>query len=128
MYRSQFSWSRHYLEVSGLFHAPVALSPGIEPTVPIGCEVGLAPEPVWKTWKKENSWPYRDPNSDHSFVQPVASRYTDWSIPAPGCVILGAESIIDRLKQNKLRGLSPWANYTDRATAACRRSSANFCG
>jgi hypothetical protein len=25
--------------------------------------------------------------------------------------------------QNKLRGLSPQANYTDRATAACRRSS-----
>jgi hypothetical protein len=24
--------------------------------------------------------------------------------------------------QNKLRGLSPQANYTDRATAACRRS------
>jgi hypothetical protein len=25
-------------------------------------------------------------------------------------------------KQNKLRGLSPQRNYTDRATAACRRS------
>jgi hypothetical protein len=25
-------------------------------------------------------------------------------------------------KQNKLRGFSPPANYTDRATAACRRS------
>jgi hypothetical protein len=25
-------------------------------------------------------------------------------------------------KTNKLRGLSPRANYTDRATAACRRS------
>jgi hypothetical protein len=25
-------------------------------------------------------------------------------------------------KQNKLRGLSPQANYTDQATAACRRS------
>jgi hypothetical protein len=28
----------------------------------------------------------------------------------------------------KLRGLSPRANYTDRATAACRRVSANFYG
>jgi hypothetical protein len=28
----------------------------------------------------------------------------------------------------KLRVLSPPANYTDRATAACRRCSANFCG
>jgi histone-lysine N-methyltransferase SETMAR len=26
------------------------------------------------------------------------------------------------IKQDKLRGLSPQANYTDRATAACRRS------
>jgi hypothetical protein len=25
-------------------------------------------------------------------------------------------------KQNKLHGLSPLSNYTDRATAACRRS------
>jgi hypothetical protein len=25
-------------------------------------------------------------------------------------------------QKNNLRGLSPWANYTDRATAACRRS------
>jgi hypothetical protein len=25
-------------------------------------------------------------------------------------------------KRNSLRGLSPWANYTDRVTAACRRS------
>jgi hypothetical protein len=25
-------------------------------------------------------------------------------------------------KQNELRGCSPQANYTDRATAACRRS------
>jgi hypothetical protein len=28
----------------------------------------------------------------------------------------------------KLHGLSPRANYTDRATAAYRRSDANFCG
>jgi hypothetical protein len=29
---------------------------------------------------------------------------------------------------NKLRGFSPLANYTDRATAACRRSSCQSCG
>jgi hypothetical protein len=28
----------------------------------------------------------------------------------------------------KLRGFGPLANYADRATAACWRSSANFCG
>jgi hypothetical protein len=29
---------------------------------------------------------------------------------------------IKQNKQNKLRGFSPQANYTDGATAACRRS------
>jgi hypothetical protein len=38
---------------------------------------------VWTTWRRENSWPYRDSNSDLSAVQPVASRYTDCTIPAP---------------------------------------------
>jgi hypothetical protein len=31
-------------------------------------------------------------------------------------------------KKKKLHGLSPRANYTDRATAASRRSVANLCG
>jgi hypothetical protein len=34
----------------------------------------------------ENSWPYRDSNSDPSVVQPVASRYTDYAIPAPASI------------------------------------------
>jgi hypothetical protein len=41
------------------------------------------PEPVWMTWRRENSWPYRKLNSDPSVVQPVASRYTDCTIPTP---------------------------------------------
>jgi hypothetical protein len=32
------------------------------------------------------------------------------------------EVITWKAKKTKLRGLSPQANYTDRATAACRRS------
>jgi hypothetical protein len=32
------------------------------------------------------------------------------------------EATINDLKLTKLRGFSPQANYTDRATAACRRS------
>jgi hypothetical protein len=31
---------------------------------------------------EDNSWSYRDFNSDPSVVQPVASRYTDWATPA----------------------------------------------
>jgi hypothetical protein len=38
---------------------------------------------VWTSWRGENSWPYRDSNSDPSIVQPVASRYTDYAILAP---------------------------------------------
>jgi hypothetical protein len=34
-----------------------------------------------------------------------------------------ADSEFRRLKVKKLHGLSPRANYTDRATAACRRSA-----
>jgi hypothetical protein len=68
--------------VSGQLHAPVALSPGKEPPVPIGEEVGWTPAPVWKTWRSEKSSHYRDSNSDPSVVQLVASRYTDYFIPA----------------------------------------------
>jgi hypothetical protein len=46
-------------------------------------EVGWTPEPVWTTWKSENSWHHRDSSSEPSVVQPVANRYTDWAIPAP---------------------------------------------
>jgi hypothetical protein len=62
------------MEVSGQLHAPVALLPWKKPPIAIGWEVGLAPEPVWMTWRGENSWPYRDPNSNPSVVQPAASR------------------------------------------------------
>jgi hypothetical protein len=61
--------------VSGQLHAPAALPP-----VPIGSEAGWAPEPVCTMWRRENSWPYQDSNSDPSVVQPVASRYTDSSL------------------------------------------------
>jgi hypothetical protein len=68
--------------MSGQFHAPAALSPGKEPPVPIGYEVGWTPEPVWTTWRSKNSSPHRDSNSDPLVVKAVASRYTDYSIPA----------------------------------------------
>jgi hypothetical protein len=35
--------------------------------------------------------------------------------------VIGDRNLILKLK-TKLRGFSPQANYTDRATAACRRS------
>jgi hypothetical protein len=83
MYRSTFSWPRHSLEVSGQLHVPAALPPGKKPPVPVGQVAGWGPAPVWTTWRRENSWLYRDSNSDPSVFQPVASRYTEFSIPAP---------------------------------------------
>jgi hypothetical protein len=36
--------------------------------------------PVWTTWRRENSWPYRDLNSDPSVIQFIANHYTDYAI------------------------------------------------
>jgi hypothetical protein len=43
------------LEVSGQLHFPAALSPGHEPSVYTGQEVGWTSESVWTTWSRENS-------------------------------------------------------------------------
>jgi hypothetical protein len=69
--------------MSGLLHAQATLPPEKEPPLPIGYEVGWTPEPVWTTWRRENSCSYWDSNSDPSVVQPVASQYTDCAIPVP---------------------------------------------
>jgi hypothetical protein len=71
------------MELSGQLHASAALLQAKEFPLPIGQEAGWAPEPVWTMWRKEKSCPYRDSKSDTSAVQPVASRYTDCTIPAP---------------------------------------------
>jgi hypothetical protein len=63
--------------VCGQHHAPAAFTPGKDP-VPIVQEAGWAPEPVWIG--EENLAPS---GFDPRTFQPVASRYTDWAIPAP---------------------------------------------
>jgi hypothetical protein len=69
--------------MSGQLHALAALPPGKENTTPIWTEAEWAREQVCKTWRGENSYPYRDPNSTTpEVVQAVASRYTDCAVSA----------------------------------------------
>jgi hypothetical protein len=48
---------KHYMEVSGQLHTPVALLPGKKPPVPFEKNVGWIPEPVWKFWRREDLFP-----------------------------------------------------------------------
>jgi hypothetical protein len=51
-----------------------AITPGKEPTVPIGEEDGYAAERIWKLWGRKK---YLDPTGNRTpAVQPVALRYT----------------------------------------------------
>jgi hypothetical protein len=62
--------------------------------------------------------------------------YIDWIAGNHQCEFRRNRSTTDHIfcirqikkKKKKLHGLSPRANYTDRATAASRRSVANLCG
>jgi hypothetical protein len=48
---------------------PAALLPWKELPVPIGQQAEWAPEPVWMTWREEESCPYQDSNSTTSAIQ-----------------------------------------------------------
>jgi hypothetical protein len=76
-YGGMDSLDLHYLKVSGQLHAHAASPPGKELVAVWG------PQPFWTNWRRENSWPHRDSNSDFSVVQLVAVRYTDCAILAP---------------------------------------------
>jgi hypothetical protein len=63
------------MQLSGQSHGPVALSPGKEPPVPIGQEVGwLGPRAGLNVVRKK-----RSPSRGSAF-QPIARHYTDWVI------------------------------------------------
>jgi hypothetical protein len=82
MYRPTFSWPRHQLEVSGQLHGPAALPPGKSHWYPLDRRWS-GPQSRSRQCVEKNSWPYRGLNLDPSVVQPVASRCTDYAIPAP---------------------------------------------
>jgi hypothetical protein len=80
MYKSTFSW----LGINWRWVVSFTISPlYTRGKKPIEQEVGWTPEPVRTTWRRENSWPYWDSNSDPSVVQPVDSSYTDCATPVP---------------------------------------------
>jgi hypothetical protein len=92
---------------------PRPLYPGEHPPPPvrIGQEAGWAAEPVWTTWRKENSWPYRDSISDPTFVQLVLSRYIDCAIAAP-CLVSCTKTKYGLLNSVVVTGrmtmITPW--------------------
>jgi hypothetical protein len=124
--------------VSGQPQASATLPPGRKSAVRIGQEAGWAPQPVWKTWRRESFCPYWDSNFDPLVVQPAASLYSDCVIHHSISEVLSQEKayikreflrrllsstyLITKTKRTKLRGSSPQANYTDRAITACTGS------
>jgi hypothetical protein len=69
--------------VSGQLHTPAALPRGKSPRYPLDTRLGGLQSLSGRRGEGENSWPYRNLNSDPSAIQPVVSRYTDYAIPAP---------------------------------------------
>jgi hypothetical protein len=69
------------MEVSVQLYAPAALSCKKESPVPIACEAGWTPGPVWMTLESDKSWTYRDSYCEPSVLRSVDSRYTDCGIP-----------------------------------------------
>jgi hypothetical protein len=53
----QLSLPRNQMKASGHLDATAALSPRIEPPVPIGYEAGWNPKLVWTMWRRNNLFP-----------------------------------------------------------------------
>jgi hypothetical protein len=71
------------MEVSGQFHALVALLPGKSPRFPLDRRLGGPQNRSGLGGEREIPSPRRESNLGTPIVQPVAAqRYTDWAITA----------------------------------------------
>jgi hypothetical protein len=64
-----------------MVHAPPSLPLGIDTLVPIGLEIGWAPEVVWTWWQREKIPAL--PGIELWSSNPQPSHYTDQVVPAP---------------------------------------------
>jgi hypothetical protein len=72
-------------------------------------------------WRRENSWPYRESNSDPSVIQSVASRYPDYVIPAPECInTVTAIIIIIIISTDSAAGIATGCGLYDRVIVRSR--------
>jgi hypothetical protein len=69
------------MEVSCQFHAPAALLAEKHSRYPVDRKLGGSQ--IRSGRCEENTFLYRDSNSDPSVAQTVTSRHTDCAIPAP---------------------------------------------
>jgi hypothetical protein len=84
---------------------------GKSPRYPLDRRLG-GPQSRSGRFGEENiSWPYRDLNSDPWVVQPVASRYADYAIPAPN-YLPGRSKWSPTRRPQKLHVLPAWLTGT----------------
>jgi hypothetical protein len=77
----------HYVEVSGQLHAPAALSPGNKPRYPFYMRLGGSQSRSGRHGGQKILYPIGTRTPTHLSSGPVASRYIDYAIPAPGSTI-----------------------------------------
>jgi hypothetical protein len=111
--------------VSGQHHPPppVALRPGDRTRYPLNVRLGGS-QPVWTICKGESCRPYRGSSSDPSvqLLYRPSYRRAYYKIIA---LFVGRHRLyllMSIFKQTNSVAFSPQANYTDWATATCRRN------
>jgi hypothetical protein len=119
-YRNIFSlvtWVRVRLSALGKLAITWSILPAPDGSGAVGGMIGKG---NWSTHRKHAPSPLCAPQITHHLTRDTAFF----------SIIICSSKYLDRkykkTKPNKLHGLSPRANYTDRAIAACRRSDTDI--